>query len=223
MNKKITLLVILILIVYYPIWVFTKDFEIKKGELIFSSPPFSIKLPSQFYLIHSFSQDFPSENSRTRAYIFIKWKDREAEELLIIQIADRTNPQAGPITAPPIKPYTDKRMYIKAKELKNEIEINYLIQLMAWNPDAPSLKPVLKKGINIPHKWALQGQLLFIYHGEHVVSCRYSKSLDSFGMKLSEDVRDWDKDKIKGNEKKVYENFKNIFIEMIKTINIKNP
>lgn len=221
-SKRGVFLIILILIIYYPITGLTKEFEIKGRELTFNNPSFSIRLPSELYLIHSFAQDFPSENSRTRAYIFIKDRNKEAEELLIIQIADRTNPQAGPITASPLKPYSEKRMYAKGKELKDGVEISYMIQLMAWNPDAPSLKPVLNKGVNIAHKWALQGQFLFIYQGDHAVSFRYSKSIDSFGMKISEDGKDWEKDRLKGNEKKVYEKFKNTFMEMLRTINIKS-
>ena len=31
--------------------------------------------------------------------------------MLIVQIADKTNPQAGPMTVPPLKPYTEKRVY----------------------------------------------------------------------------------------------------------------
>ncbi len=223
MIKKPILLIILILVISFSIQGFTKDFEIKKGELTFNNPPFTVKLPSQLYLIHSFSQDFPSENSRTRAYIFVKEKNREVEELLIIQIADRTNPQAGPITVPPLKPYTDKRMYIRGKKIKDGIEVSYMIQLMAWNPDTPAFKPIFKKGINIGHKWALQGQFLFIYQGDHVVSFRYSKSIDSFGVKVSDDGKDWEKDKLKGNEKEIYENFKKIFNEIIRVLIIKNP
>ena len=222
MNRKIIVLII-ILFTLFPFISVAKDFDIKGREMVFNNPPFSINLPSEFYLVHSFSQDFPVENSRTRAYIFIKEKNREIEELLIVQIADRTNPQAGPITAPQLKPYKNERMYTEGKEFKNGIEINYMIQLMAWNPDAPSLKPIFKKGLKIAHKWALQGQFLFIYQGEHTVSFRYSKSIDSFGMKISEEGRDWDKYKLKGNEKKVYENFRKIFMEMMKSLHIKNP
>jgi hypothetical protein len=179
-------------------------------------------LPSEFYLVHSFYRDFPNENSRTRAYIFVKEKNRNTEELLIVEIADKMNPLAGPIIAPQLKPYAEERMYIKDKLSMNRVEINYMIQLFAWNPDSPSLKPILEKGIKIPHQWALQGQLLFTYKGENVVFFRYSKSINSFGLKLSQEGRDWNKDRLKGNEKIAYEDFKKSFIEMIKSINIKN-
>ena len=95
--------------------------------------------------------------------------------MLILQIADRTGPQVGPMTVPPLRPYAEKRMFLKDRVRKGELTIDYLIQLMAWNPDAPSLQPMVKKGIIIPSHRALQGQIQFIYQGEHAVSIRYSK------------------------------------------------
>ncbi len=67
--------------------------------------------------------------------------------MLILQVADRTNPQAGPMNAAPLKPYTEKRSYLKGKMKKGELEVDYLIQLMAWNPDAPSLQPITRERI----------------------------------------------------------------------------
>ena len=124
--------------------------------------------------------------------------------MFIIQISDRTNPAAGPIAVPPLKPYTEKRMYLKDKTKKEDLVIDYLIQLMAWNPDAASLQPLVKKGIIIPSQWALQGQFLFVYQGEHAVFIRYSKDISAFGLKISEEGKGWERGSISGNEKKVY-------------------
>jgi hypothetical protein len=93
---------------------------------------------------------------------------------------------------------------------------------MAWNPDAPSLQPIVKKGIVIPSHWAIQGQFLFVYLEEHTVFFRYSKDINSFGLKTSEEGKAWEKESISGNEKKVYETFQRNFIEMINSIQIKN-
>ena len=51
----------------------------------------------------------------TRTAIFIREKAKQIEEMLIVQIADKTNPQAGPMVVPPLKPYNEKRMYVKGK------------------------------------------------------------------------------------------------------------
>jgi len=103
------------------------------------------------------------------------------------------------------------------------LEVDTLIQLMAWNPDASSLQPIVKKGFIIPSSWALQGQFLFLYLGEHAVFFRYSKNVNSFGMKVSEKGEDWEKGRISENEKKVYETFQKSFKEMIDSIQIKSP
>lgn len=200
-----------------------KDLEIKGRQLVSKKPPFTLNLPSEFLLIHDFSHENPKENSRTRGYLFVKEKDKQVEELLILQIADKTNPQAGPVTAPPLTPYHEKRTYLKDKKKKGELEIDYLLQLMGWNPDAPALQPIRKKGIVIPSHWALQGQFIFIYQGEHAVFIRYSKDANAFGFKVSEAASDWGKGSISGNEKKVYETFQKSFIEMMDSIQIKKP
>jgi hypothetical protein len=93
---------------------------------------------------------------------------------------------------------------------------------MAWNPDAPSLQPIVKKGIVIPSCWALQGQFLFNYRGGHAVLVRYSRDVRSFGFKISEEGKDWERSSISGNEMKTYETFQKIFMEMINSISIKN-
>jgi len=181
-----------------------------------------MSLPSEYRLYHSFSHDNPAENSLTRVYFYIKERKKKAEEMFIVQVSDKTNPQAAPMTAPPLKPYTEQRMYSKGKVKKGDLEVEYLTQLMAWNPDAPSLQPIVKKGITIPHHWALQGQLLFLYLGEHGVFVRYSRDVHSFGMKVSGEGKDWDRDAISRSEKKVYEIFEKGFMEMVNSIQIKN-
>src|SRR3990170_110957 len=102
-----------------------------------------------------------TENSLTRVYLYIKERSRQVEEMFIIQIADRTNPQADSMTVPPLRPYSEKRMYLKDKIKKGGVAVEYLIQTMAWNPGAPSLQSIVKKGFTIPSRCALQGQLLF--------------------------------------------------------------
>ena len=199
------------------------DLEIKGRKLISQKPPFTLTLPSEFNLVHSFTHENPRESSVTRVYILVKTKEKQVEEMLILQIADKTNPQAGPMTAPLLKPYTEKRMYSKGEVKKGEMEVGYLIQLMAWNPDASSLQPIVKKGFVIPSLWALQGQFLFLYKGEGAVSIRYSKDANSFGMKVSDGGRKWERESILGNEKRAYEVFQKTFLEMIDTLHIITP
>ena len=200
-----------------------RDLEIKGRQLISPKPPFTLTLPSEFRLVHSFSQENPEENSLTRGYFLIKEKSKQVEEMLILQIADRTNPQAEPIQAPPLKPYTEKRMYLKDRKKRGDLEIERLIQLFVWNPGASSLQPIVQKGFTIPSRWAMQGQFLFNYVGEHVVLVRYSRDVNTFGLKVSESGGNWDRGSISGNEQKIYEVFRKGFLEMIDSIQIKNP
>ncbi len=200
-----------------------KTLEIKGKKLISQKPPFTLTSPAEFRTMHSSSAEYPKENSLTRSYFFIKEKNKTMEELFIVQIADRTNPQAEPMTASPLQPYSEKRMYSKGNIKKGEVEIDYLIQLMAWNPDAPSLQPIVKEEITIPSHRALQGQLLFICQGEHAVFIKYSKDVNSFGMRVSEEGKGWEREKISGNEKKVYETFQKTFMEMMNSIDLRNP
>jgi hypothetical protein len=195
--------------------------EIKGGQLISQKPAFRLPLTSEFRLVDSFEN--PGENSNTRACIYIKEKDRQVEEMFILQIADRTNPQAGPITAPSLKPYGEQNMYLKDKIRRGEVEGDYLIQIMAWNPKASSLQAIAKKGFIIPSHLALQGQFQFIYQKEHAVSIRYSKDVNSFGFKVSEDGGKWVKDSISGSEKQAYEIFKENFLKMINSVRLGNP
>jgi hypothetical protein len=198
-----------------------KDLEVEGKKLVSRRPPFTLTLPSDFDLIHYFSHENPGQSSLTRVYFLVKAKEKQVEEMLILQIADRTNPQAGPMSVAPLKPYTEKKSYLKEKVKKGELEVDYLIQCMAWNPNAPSLQPIMKKELFIPSHWALQGQFLFLYQGEHAVFFRYSKDINSFGIKTSEKGDDWGKGVISGNEKRVYENFQKAFMQLIDSIQIK--
>lgn len=200
-----------------------KDLEIQGERLLSKKPPFTLIMPSALRLIHDYSHENPKENSLTRVYFLLRENKKQVEEMLIVQIADKTNPQAGPMTVPPLRPYTEKRMYSKDTLKKGEVEIDYLIQLMAWNPDAPSLQLIGKQGIVIPPHWALQGQFLFVYPWEHAVLIRYSKDANAFGMRVSREGGRWGREVISGNEKKAYEVFKKNFMEMMGSIQIKTP
>ena len=221
--KKIFLFVMILLWLAWGVsFAAETGIRIEGRRLVSGEPPFALMLPSGFQLVHSSSQENPAESSRTRVYFLVKVKEKVTEEMLILQIADKTNPQAGPMVVPPLRPYTDDRMYSRNRIVKGKVGIDYLIQLMAWNPDAPSLKPIVKKGVIIPHQWALQGQFIFGYKGDHAVFVRYSKDSKSFGLKISEEGRQWDKQSISGNEKKALEDFQKVFLGMVESINIMN-
>ncbi len=220
MKKVIVVVLGLVLFVCAVAIAAVQDLEIKGRKLVSRKPAFTLMLPSEFQFVHFSAVEVPKENSRTRNYLFIRERNKQVEELLIVQIADKTNPQAGPMTMPPLKPYTEKRMYVKEKIKRGELTVDYLIQLMAWNPDAPSLQPIVKRGIAIPSRWALQGQLLFSYQAEHAIFVRYSKDVNSFGLKISEDGKGWERESISGNEKRIYETFRKIFTGIIDSIEI---
>ncbi len=200
-----------------------KDVECQGKKLVSQRPPFSLAMPSPFQLMYSSALENVKENSVTRVYLFVKEKNKQAEEMFILQIADKTNPQALPISTPPLKAYTEKRMYQKDRLKKGDLTLEYLIQLMTWNPDAPSLQPVIEKGIAIPPHFALQGQFLFTYQGDHAVLVKYSKDVNSFGSNLSQDKKDWDKGSMSGNEKKTFEAFQKNFFEVVDSIKLKTP
>jgi hypothetical protein len=220
MRKILILLMLLLFLSCGPVTK-EKDLEIDGRQLTSRKPPFTLTLPTELQLAHSSTVEYPNESSLTRSYFFIKEREKQIEEMLIIQIADKTNPQAEAMTVPPLKPETTKRMYSNGKIKKGGLEAEYLIQLMALNPVAPSLQPIVKQGIVIPPHWALQGQFLFLYQGEHAVFFRYSKDMNSFGMKISEKGDDWGKGVISGNQKKVYEIFQNNFMQMMDSIQVK--
>ncbi len=222
MKKVVTLSVLLLFTLIRFGFTAPKDLDIQRGKLTSQKPPFTSTAPSDLKLIHSFSHDNPAESSLTRVYFFIKERKKKVEELFIVQIADKTNPQALPMTVPSLKPYSEKRMYSKGKVKKGDLEIEHLIQLMAWNPDAKSLQPIVKKGVALPSHWALQGQYQFVYLGEHGVLIRYSKDANSFGIPVSKEGKDWEKVALSGNEKKVSQIFQKSFMEMVNSIQINN-
>ena len=196
------------------------DPEIQGKRFVSQKPPFTLTLPSELDLVYSFSHENPGENSLTHVYFLAKTKGKEIEEMLILQIADRTGPPVGPMIVSALRPYTEKRMFLKDRVKRGELTIDYLIQLMVWNPEAPSLQPLLKRGVVIPSHWALQGQIQLLYQTEHVVSIRYSRDVNSFGMKVSDAGDVWAKGSISGNEKEVYGAFKRAFLEMMDSIRI---
>lgn len=200
-----------------------KDVDIEGKRLVSKRPPFSFNLPSDLQWIDASSTEHPSENSLTRTAIFIREKTKQIEEILIVQIADRTNPQAGPMVVPLLKPLNEKRTYMTGGIKKGKVEVEYLTQLMAWNPDAPTLQPIIKKGLLITSQWALQCQFLFQPQVEHAVFTRYSRSVRSFGLQVSSEGRNWDKESISGNEKKIYEIFQKTASEMIDSLRLQNP
>ncbi len=222
MKKVLTLSTLLFFTFIHFGFAAPKDLDIQGKKLTSQKPPFTSTVPSDLRLVHSFSHDNPAESSLTRVYFYIRDREKKAEEMFIVQIADKTNPQALPMTAPTLKPYSEKRMYLKGKIKKGDLEIEHLIQLMAWNPEAKSLQPIIKKGITIPSHWALQGQFQFIYLGEHGVFVRYSKDVNSFGINVSKEGKDWEKEALSGNERKVYEIFQKNFMEIVNSIQIKN-
>ncbi len=196
------------------------DLEIQGRRFVSQKPPFTLTLPSELDLVYSFSHENPGENSLTRVYFLTKTKGKQIEEMLILQVADRTGPSVEPMTVATLRPYTEKRMFLKDRVRRGELRIDYLVQLMAWNPEAPSLQPLLRRGMVIPPHWALQGQFQFVYQAEHAVSIRYSRDVNSFGMKVSDAGDGWGRGSISGNEKKVYEIFRTSFLEMIDTVRV---
>ena len=200
-----------------------KDLEIQGRKLISRTPPFTLNLSAELRLVHSSTMEYPKESSRTRTYFLIREKAKQVEEMMIIQIADRTNPLSEPMSVPPLKPDTDKRMYFKDHVKKGGVDVDYLAQWIMWNPAAPSLEPIVKKGMGIPSQVALQGQVLCSYGGEHAVLLRYSREVTSFGIKVSAKGDDWNRDSISGNQKKVFEVFLKDFKGVVNSLTFKAP
>ncbi len=221
--KKIALIFLFVLLTASLLFGAGRDLEVRGRTLASKSPPFLITLPSDLQPVHSESVEHPAENSRTRALFLVREAGKQVEEMLVVQIAEKTNPQAGPMVVPPLKPYSEKKMYQKGKVKKGESEVDFLIQLLAWNPDASSLQPVVRKGLKIPSHWALQAQVLFQPQAESAVLFRYSRDIRSFGMKVSDEGKAWDKDSISGNEKKVLESFQRTASSMIESLRLQNP
>jgi hypothetical protein len=195
-----------------------QEVTVQGKRLVSQKPPFKMSLPSEMVRVHSFSTDYPQESSRTRGYFLIKETKKQIEEMFILQIADRTDPQSEPIRAPSLKPDLEKRMLAQGRIKKSKGEIDYLIQSFAWNPGAPSLQPIIKQGFSIPSHWAFQGQFLFAWEGEHVVLVRISRDVQSYGLKVSEKAEAWNREALQGNEKKSYEAFRQKFMDMIESV-----
>ena len=195
--------------------------EVKKDQLISSKPSFSLLLPAEFKLMNSL--ETPGENSVSRAYIYIREEDKQVEEMLILQIATRTNSQAGPMTAPPLNPYTEERAYEMDKTKKGSLELDYLIQWMIWNAKASFFEPIIRQGLMIPTHMALQGQIQFLYQEKYAVSVRYSRDVNSFSLKVSGDTKRWNKDSISGNEEQALKLFKETFMKMMDSVKTGSP
>jgi len=222
MKKFLVLIIIFVVICSYAMAA-EKELEVQGKKLMSRMPPFTLNPPAELRWVDSSTVEYPNENSRTRAYFFAGEKSRQVEQMLIIQIADRTNPMAELMSVPPLKPDTEKGLYANGKLTREKVGVDYLIQLIAWNPESPSLQPIVKKGLIIPSHLALQGQFMFIYGGEHAVFIRYSKDVGSFGMKVSGKGADWNRESISGNEKKVYEVFHKAFMGTIDSLTFKTP
>jgi hypothetical protein len=195
-----------------------KEMEVRGRELMVHSPPFTMALPAELRWAHSFSTDYPKESSRTRVHFFVREKNKQVQELLIIQIAERTNPRAEPISVPPLKPFSEDAAYLTGRLKRGDREFEYLVQLMGLNPKASSLQPLVKAGFSIPPHLALQGQGLFVYSLDQAVLVRFSKDAQSFGIEVSEKAERWKKGSIAGNEKKASEAFQKTFLDMIQSI-----
>jgi hypothetical protein len=200
-----------------------KDVEIRGKELTVHSPPFTMTLPAELKWIHSNTTDYPEESSRTRVYFYVREKKSQVEDLLIVQIAERTNPQAEPISVPPLKPLSKEAVYSMGHLEKGVREVDYLVQLMSWDPRASSLQPIAKAGLTLPPHLALQGLGLFVYSLDRAVQIRFSKDVQSFGIKVSDRSGRWRKGSLAGNEKKVSEVFQKMFMDMIQSITLPKP
>ncbi len=195
-----------------------REIEVRGKQMIARKPPFIIGLPADFRWAHSSSLEHPNENSMTRVYIFTEEKSGQLKAMIIVQIADKTDPMADPMTVPPLKADSEDLIYSRGSVKKGARGIEYLIQLIAWNPKAPSLQPLLKDGIGIPPHLALQGQILFGYSGVHAVLIKYSRDVNSFGTKVSGRVEAWKRESLSRGEKKVEQAFEKDFMGMIQSL-----
>ena len=108
MKKSFILIIIFALAICSSAMAAEKELEIQGKKLMSRTPPFTLNLPAELRLVHSSTVEYPKENSRTRAYFLIREKSKQVEQMMIVQIADRTNPMAEPMTVPPLKPDTEK-------------------------------------------------------------------------------------------------------------------
>jgi len=223
MKRILFVLIGATLIFYSQVFSAEKLIDFKGDRLISYKPSLQLVLPLELRLVHSLSSDHPRESSRTRAYLLIKEQKKQMEDLFILQIAEKTNPQAEPMTAPPLKPSSEEWMYFKGQLKKEQRQIDYLSQLMKWNPEAATLRPLIEKGFVVPSHLALQGQVLFLYDTDHAVLLWYSRDVQTFGMKVSDRDDQWKKGTVSGNEKKAVEAFQKSLQAMIESIQFKTP
>jgi len=223
MRKILIVLTIYALTLCHVAVAVEKRVEVKGKRLVSEDPDFTLNTPTEFRLVHSSSAEYPESSSLTRVYLLVKEKNKQVEELFTVEIAERTNPQAEPIAVPPLKPLAEERMYSKGSVRKEERAIDYLVQGMDWNPAAPLLQPIIKAGIRIPAHWVLHGQFLFVYDVDRAVLIRYSKDVNSFGLKVSDKPEKWRKVSMAGDEKGAVEIFQKMFMGMIDSITLKKP
>ena len=200
-----------------------RELEVHEVKLTLRQPALQLTLPSPFLLVHSLSQDRPRQSSRTRVFLLVNEKKKKVEELLLLQVAERTNPQAEPITAPALSPSSEETLYFRTRMKKEGRDLDLLIQLMALNPEAKLLEPVRQKGFSVPSHLALQGQSLFVYDLDHAVFLWYSKDIHTLGFRVSDQEDRWKRAKLSGNEKKAVDTFQKCFMSMVDSITLSKP
>jgi hypothetical protein len=200
-----------------------REVDLRDKRLFSKTPPFSLLLPTPFRLVQSLTSEHPEQSSRTRAYFLITEKARKVEGLILLQIAQRTDPRADPMTAPPLRPSSEERTYSKGNVKQDGREIAFLVQLMKWNPSAPALKPIVQQGFLIPSHLALQGQFQLVYDQDHAVLVWYSRDVQSFGWKVSDRVNAWEKGILSGSEKRAVQAFEKSFLAIIKSMTFTLP
>ena len=93
-------------------------------------------------------------------------------------------------------------MYSKGQVKKEERQIDYLSQLMTWNPEAATLKPLIEKGFVVPAHLHFRDKSCFFTIRTMPCFLWYSRDVQTFGMKVSDRDDYWKKGSISGNEKK---------------------
>jgi hypothetical protein len=199
------------------------ELRIEGKRLVSTTPFFLLTLPRPFQLVHSSSREFAKESSRTRAYLLITERSKQVMEILGLEIADRTNPAAEPMALPPLVGENEARTYDAGKLSKENNEVQYLVQLITWSRDAPSLQPIVKSGYTIASHLALQGLLLFSYGPDHGILLRYSRDVTSLGLEVGGKRDEWRKASISGNRKRALDAFTKDFKSMLDFLSFKRP
>ena len=122
--KKVLVLLTVFVAMSFPAMAAEKDLEIQGKRLFSRMPPFTLNLPADLRPVHSSVAEYPKENSRTRTYFFISEKAQQVEQMVVVQIADRTNPESELISAPPLKPDTEKGLYAKGKLTREKVGVD---------------------------------------------------------------------------------------------------